>query len=67
MKYSIKITDNDGTFSYLTIRGRSAWSLRVAKEHASEFFANSGFITTVEDQFGDVMKTYGENIPSVYA
>lgn len=67
MKYSIKITHSDSDFSYLTIQGRSAWSLRVAKKHASEFFANSGFITTVEDQFGDAVKSYGENIPSVYA
>ena len=67
MKYSIKIIENDNSTYYLSSKNKTAWCLRTAKKHASEFFANVGVRVVIEDQWGNSLVSYGAGVADAYA
>lgn len=58
-RYSIKITENDSTTSYLSHKGKLSWCLRTAKKYAEEHWLNVGVTVTVEDQCGEAKAIFG--------
>ena len=67
MKYSVHLIDENGKGSYLSVKGRTSWSKRVALKHAHDTASTkapvfNAVIVEVEDECGRVVETYTREV-----
>ena len=67
MKYSVHLIDETGAGSYLSVKGRTSWSKRVALKHARDIASTKAtvfgaVIIEVEDEHGRVVETYTRGV-----
>ena len=67
MKYSVHLIDENGKGPYLSVKGRTSWSKRVALKHAHDIASTkapvfNAVIVEVEDECGRVVETYTREV-----